>query len=250
MTRRRFLAAALSTLSPRALAQAAPVSAAQAMRLAVLAERIAKLFLQVSQGVLADRSRRALAEALREFDTLLRTASAAARRDEAREGFLLLRLLWDEYRVWAAKPATRDNARKLVERADEVAWVAAKAARAVGGSPPLAFDAMRAAALAQRVPRLHLMRRWETRDAALERRLAGDGRELRQAVSRLGQEAQSHAAAVFELQVAENQLAFLEQAAQDVAHGAGRASAFEVMAKAGDHLLEALERAARFYEAG
>lgn len=220
------------------------------MRLAALAERIAKLFLQVAQGVLADRSRRALAEAVAEFDELLRGASANARRDEARESFVLLRLLWDEYRVWAGKPATRDNARKLVDRADEVAWVAVKAATALGGSPPLALDAMRAAALAQRLSCLQLMRRWETRDAALERRLAADSRELRQATARLGRQAQSNAAVVAELQVAENQLAFLEQAAQDVAHGGARASAFEVMAKAGDHLLEALQRAARLLDAG
>ena len=250
MSRRRFLALAAAAAVPRALAQAgAPRSAVQAMRLATLAERIAKLFFQVAQGVLADRSRRALAAAVREFDELLPAMARAAPREDARDSYLLLRLLWDEYRVWAARPPTRDNARRLADRGDEVAWVAAKSARLLGAARPLALEAMQAAVLAQRLPRLQLMRRWDARDAALEKRVTADARELQRAVARLATEAQSHAAAVAELQVAENQLAFLQQAAQDITQGGAQASAYEVIAKAGDHLLEALERAARLLDA-
>jgi hypothetical protein len=250
LRRRRFLAlaAAFATLAARGQAPAAARTPLQSMRLATLGEHIAKLFFQVAQGVLAERSRRGLAQSVREFDAALRATLASPARDEAREGFLLLRLLWDEYRGWAAKPATRENARALAERADEVAWVAARTAPLVGRTRPLALDAARAGVLAQRVARLHLMRRWEPRDAVLERRLAASARELRQAVARLAREADTDAAVVAELQVAENQLAFLEQAAQDVAHGGARASAYEVIAKAGDHLLEALERAARLLD--
>ena len=252
MSRRRFLASILVLACVRARAQpAAPArTPVQAMRLAALAERIAKLFFQVAQGVLADRSRRGLAEALREFDVLLRAVSAPPLREEAREGYLLLRLLWEEYRGWAAKPATRDNARKVAERADEVAWVAARTAPRLGPARPLALQAAGAGMLAQRLARLHLMRRWDTRDAALARRIDQAAQELRRGVAHLAREAQADAAVVAELQVAENQLAFLEQAVQDVAQGGGRGAAYEVIAKAGDHLLEALERAARLLEAG
>jgi hypothetical protein len=220
----------------------------QAMRLAALAERIAKLFFQVAQGVLADRSRRALAEAVREFDALLRALVAQPLSGDAREGYLLLRLLWDEYRNWAAKPATRDNARKLADRADEVAWVAARAAPRIAPAPPLALQAAHAAAMAQRVPRLHFMRRWDARDAALARRAGEAAAELRRTLALLARDARSDAAAVAELQVAENQQVFLEQAMRDAAHGAGPA-AYEVIGKAGDHMQEALERAARLLEA-
>ena len=218
------------------------------MRLAALAERIAKLYFQLAQGVLADRSRRGLGEALREFEALLRTHAAPPLRDDAREGYLLLRILWDEYRGWAGKPASRDNARKLADRADEVAWVAARTARLAGSPRALALEAARAGVLAQLVPRLYLMRRWEPRDAALASRLTAAAQDLRRTVARVALEAQADAAAVAELQVAENQLAFLEQAAQDVTHGGGTAAAYEVIAKSGDHLLEALERGARLLE--
>ena len=245
MRRRGFFALA-AVLACGARAQQAPGERAglQALRLAALAERIAKLFYQVAQGVLVDRSRRALAEASREFERVLAAVTAEARSAEAREACLLLRLLWEEYRTWAARPATRDNARKLAERADEVAWVAAKCARLLDAVRAAALDAAIAAGLAQRLARLHFMRRWEPRDAALERRATATAQELRRVLATLAQHAASQAAVVAELQVAENQHVFLEQALRDIAHGRG-AAAFEVLAKAADHMMEALQRAAR-----
>jgi hypothetical protein len=194
--------------------------------------------------VLADRSRRALAEAVREFDALLRALPAPGPRDDARESYLLLRLLWDEYRAWAAKPPTRENAGKLAERSEEVVWVASKLASGPGGE---ADRAARAATLAQRVPRLHLMRRWEPRNEKLRALLAAETAQLKRALDALGVAPRNTAEIVAELQVAENQHAFLVAAAREIAEGGAPARAVEVIARAGDNLMEALLRAARLY---
>jgi len=122
----RFARAALIAA---ALAAAAAQAQEPALRLESLAERIAKLHAQVGQGVLAERSKRALPEAVREFDGALKSASARATTAEARESYLLLRLLWQDLRPWTLKPPTRDNAKRISDRVEEVTWVAAKGAR-------------------------------------------------------------------------------------------------------------------------
>ncbi|HET7401532.1 MAG TPA: hypothetical protein VFJ62_07110, partial [Usitatibacter sp.] len=87
MTRARLAGAAWIALVV-AVASLAPAHAQQrfnvamhasaAQRLAVLAERIAKCYVQVEQGVLAAGSRRTLREAAAELDALLPAVAANA----------------------------------------------------------------------------------------------------------------------------------------------------------------------------
>jgi hypothetical protein len=220
-----------------------------AWHLAVGAERMAKLHAQAGQGIVADRARRALAESVAEFDALQRRAVAAAPAGEGRDNALLLGLLWREYRPWLARAATRDTARRMAERTEELAWVALKGARmAQASAPPAAAEALRAGVLAQRVARLLLLRRWEIRDEAASRELATASRELGAIVERLRANAAPDGEIAAELQVAQNQLAFLDQAARDLAAKPASAQALEIAAKAGDNVLEAMRRASRLYE--
>jgi len=87
----------------------------------MLAERVAKVHAQLGRGVMTTRSRRAMAESAADFEKGLRDVTAAAGSAEQRENYRLLRLLWDEYRVVAAQAPTPESARKLGERAEEVA---------------------------------------------------------------------------------------------------------------------------------
>lgn len=218
-----------------------PVAAA-ALRLATLAERMAKLQAQAAHGILPERSRRGLAEATRDFDAQLKRLRARGGSAEAREALLLLAILWDEHRPWVARAPSRENARKVIERTEEVAHVAQKLARASGGGTGAALSAQRAAMLSQRVPRLHLMRR----NAAEDDERAEATRALRSAVASLAAGPGNSPEALAELQLADNQLQFLERA---VAEGEGGARRLEFIAKAGDHLMESLLRLARLYEA-
>lgn len=253
--RRRFAWAALLALalSPAAAQESPGETAARhgAWDLAILAERIGKLHAQAGQGLLAERARRGLAEGSRQFDTLLRSTSGAASA-EVRDGYLLLGLLWQDYRAWIARPATRDNARRLAERTEELSWVAMKAARAWparSASARLASEAAHASVLAQRVARLHLLRRWDVRDDAASRELAAASLQLRALLARLAADAGNDPEIAAELHVAENQHVFLERAAQELAAKPSLARPLEIVAKTGDNILESLQRVARLYEA-
>lgn len=224
-----------------------------ALRLPVLAERMAKLHAQIGQGILAQRSRRALAETVRDFDATLRAATSAAPTAEARENYVLLSLLWHEYRDWAQRAPTRESARKLRERAEEVVWVASKGARmfhehsraGVSGS---VVRAEQAALLSQRIPKLYLWRRWDIRDEAAAKELREAQENLRRTLDALRTAPDNTPEIAAELQVADNQLRFMDDAARqlDIRHDSRH---LEFVAKAGDHILESMERAARLYAA-
>jgi hypothetical protein len=227
--------------------------ASAALRLPVLAERMAKLHAQIGQGILAQRSRRALAETARDFDSTLRTAAAAAPTAQARENYVLLSLLWHEYRDWAQRAPTRENARKLRERAEEVVWVASKGARMFqehsrAGLSGSVVRAEQAALLSQRIPKLYLWRRWDIRDDAAAKELREAQENLRRSLEALRTAPDNTPEIEAELQVADNQLRFMDDAARqlDVRHDSRH---LEFIAKAGDHILESMERAARLYVA-
>ena len=258
MIRRAFLRAVLAgpfLLAPQPATSQEPGADAQARRgawdLAILSERLGKLHAQAGQGLLAERARRGLAEGTRQFDALLRSTAAAASPD-ARDSYLLLRLLWQDYRTWLARPATRENARRLAERTEELAWVAGKAARSWPARSERAASAAQAAhasVLAQRVARLQLLRRWDLRDDAATRELAGASLQLRGILSALSAAAGNDAEIAAELQVAENQHVFLERAMQELAAKPALAHPLEIVAKTSDNALESLQRVARLYEA-
>lgn len=224
-----------------------------ALRLEMLAERIAKLHAQVGLGVLAERGRRALPEALREFDAALRQAQAGATGAELRDNYVLLGLLWTEYRAWASKAPTRDNAKKLVERTEEVAWVAAKGARLMHeagrkGTGRLALDAAHAATLSQRLARLHLMQRWGVKQETSGREIPAVSADLQRTLEKLRAAPQNTPEIATELQAAEGQLAFMLQGGRELDGKRANARALEFIAKSGDHLLDSMERLVRLYE--
>jgi hypothetical protein len=224
-----------------------------AMRLEALTEKIAKLHAQIGQGVLTDRSKRALQEAVKDFDAGLRTVVARPAGAEVRDNYLLLRLLWQDYRGWALKPPTRDNAKRLADRAEEVSWIAAKGARLIiepgrKGTGRLALEAAHAGTLSQRVARLHLLRHWGVRDSSIDAQLAAATTDLQATIAKLREASLNTPEVETELQVAEGQMGFLLQAAKELDGGRGSVRQMEFIAKAGDHMLEATERAVRLYE--
>lgn len=244
------LAAALLAFAAAAAPQVAEERAASVhvLRLAGMAERIAKLHVQAGRGVLAERSRRALAEAVRDFDATLRAAAARRPGDaQSRDNYLLLGLLWREYRAVASRPPTRDSVRKVADRADEVAWIAAKASR-LQAAGPLAQDASRACVLSQRVPRLHFMRHWEPHNAELARELGAASAELAAILARLAAAEQNTVDIAAQLQIAQTQHGFLVSAGDEMHRPGASPRHAENVAKTGDHILESMELTVRLYD--
>jgi hypothetical protein len=252
--RRAGLRSALAALAAGLFILASPHAAEErasnvhALRLAGTAERIAKLHVQAGRGVLAERSRRALAEAMRDFDATLRAAAARPGNAESRDNYLLLGLLWREYRAWASRPPTRDSVRKVADRGDEMAWIAAKAPRLQPAAGPLALEASRACVLSQRVPRLHFMRHWEPRNAELARELGAASEELAAILARLAAAGQNTVDITAQLQIAQTQHGFLATAGGEMHRPGAHPRHAQNVAKTGDHILESMERALRLYD--
>ncbi len=229
------VAVACASLTPAALPADAPPRATAAIRLVTLAERIAKLHAQVGQGVLAERSRRALVEAARDFDKTLKEIAARAPTAELRD------------------TPTRDNARKLRSRTEEVTWIASKGAKLVqeharGATSASAVRAANAAMFAQRIAKDHLWMRWDIRDEALTQELREANENLRRALDALRASAGDSAEVATELQSVESQMHFMDDAARALDRREGAARSIEFIAKTGDHIYESMERLARLYD--
>jgi len=222
-------------------------AAESSLRLVPLVERIARLHAQAGQGVMAQRSRKALGEAIREFDGALRAALAAAPGPEARENYVLLAMLWQDYRDWAQRPPTRETGRKLRDRTEEVAHVAAKGVRLSADSArasvaATALRASQAAADSQRIAKVYLWRRWDIRDTGLDRELRESRENLPRALEAIAATPGLADEEVAQVQAAQTQWRFLADAATQLEKSNADARALEFACKAGDHILEALKK--------
>jgi hypothetical protein len=227
---------------------------AQSLRLEVLAERIAKLQAQVGQGVLGGRGRRDLARAVRDLDSTLAALDPAPHDAELHESYALVVILGAGYRDWALRPPTRDNARGLRGRAEELAWVAAKRVRLLqersrGSARANVVRAMNAAVMAQRIAKARLWMRWDLGDAALARELAEANENLHRLLATLREGEGQPPEAAEALQGAESQLAFMDSAQRELDGKASAARPTEFVAKAADFIEDSMERAAAAYAA-
>ena len=248
----RALSAAAAVLLVASLAvHGAPSSEARRadafLRLGPGVERIARLHAQSGQGVMGQRSRRALTDAIRDFDATLRAALAAASGVEARENYVLLAMMWQDYRDWAQRPPSRETARKLRERTEEVAWIAAKGVRLVNESArgtvgASALRASQAALAAQRIAKAYLWRRWDIRDEGIDRELRDSREGLPRALEAIAHTPGLPAETLAHVESAQTQWRFLSDAAAQLDTAPANARALEFACKAADHILEAMER--------
>jgi hypothetical protein len=170
---------------------------------------------------------------------------------ESRDEFVLLRLLWKELRAWTRKAPTREHARQVSDRAEEVAWVASKAARLLkteGTSQREGLAAMQAATAAQRVGRMLLLKRIVAPDARRDADLMDATAKLGSMLSLLA--GSPHTLELEDdLRMAGAQYEFLLGAMRDGSDG-GAAATAELVAKTTDHITDSMERASRLYENG
>ena len=255
MRRRRFaawLAAVALARLAGGRAFAAPAarapSAIDALRVASLAERILKLHGQVGQGILAPRGRRALGTAIRDLDRAVHALGVPPPPSELHERIAILVLLVGQYRGWALRNPSRDVARALAERAEEIEWEAQRIAALVpprlGSEEALAAKAVAGGGEAERIARLLLWQHWGVARPAAAADLAQAKAALQSRLEALREAPQADAATRAELQVAENQASFLFAASWG---GEGGRRSLEYAVKASDNARESLERLADLY---
>lgn len=232
----------------------APSAATRALRVELLTERIAKLHAQAGQGILAGRSRRELAQELRELDAATASLTPPANDRELRESWALMAILGAGYRDWAQRPATRESARRLRSRAEELAWVAAKLARGEaersrGAGRASAVRAITAAVLAERIAKARLWMRWDMGDPPLDRELRESNEDLHRLLATLREAPVQPDEAAEAIRDAEVQLGFMDDAQRELDARRSSPRAAEFVAKASDHIAESMERAAAAYDA-
>jgi hypothetical protein len=236
-----------------AASRAPKASAAGALRIATLTERVLELHGQVGVGVLAARARRGLGPALSDLAAAVHALGAAPPPSELHERIAILAILVEQFRAIAIQAPGRDRARRLAERAEEIEWEAQRIAalvEAAQGAPREApAKAEEAAANAQRIARLLLWQRWGIAGAADAKRLAVAKAALQAQVEAL-HEARQPGAIQAELQVAENQAAFLFAAAARLASGDAGEREIEYAVKAADNARESLQRLAALFAGG
>jgi hypothetical protein len=232
---------------------AAPALANAATRQPMLAERMARLYAQVGRGVLAARAQRALPVAMREFDAGVKSLLASAASPEVRENYRLLELLSIEYRPFASRAPSVEGAEKLLERHEEVAWIAAKGARLMRDPDERGKDALREAGEArlqsQRIARLHLFRGWGTRSRNLAVELQQANAAFVKSMAALAAATRAAPEVAADLQLAENQYSFLSDAARRLEGASDPRPELELVAKTCDNILEVMERVANACEA-
>jgi hypothetical protein len=249
MRGRLAAAAILACVAFAFAAQAAePRGAPAFLRLAPAVERIARLHAQVGQDVMGSKSRRALALAVREFDADRRAALVAAPGPEARENFVLLAMLWQDYRDWLQRAPSRETARRLRDRTEEMSWVASKGVRLVndasrGAVPAIALRASQAATASQRIAKAYLWRRWDIRDDGLDRELRESRENLPRTLQAIAATADLDPELAAQVESALTQWRFLSDAASQLDRTPGDKRALEFACKAADHIYEAMERA-------
>ena len=234
------------------VAKTAPAIAA--LRLVMLGERFAKLHAQLGQGVLAQRSRRDLAQAERDFDAALRLVASQSASPELRDNTLLLTALWREHREWLGRPPSRETARQMRTRTEEIVWIAQKGARLLQGESRAsvnagAFRAAQAEILSQRLAKAYLWRRWGMHDEKLQKEARESDENLERLLAALHEARGNSPEVEGELQAADTQLKFLRENARELDAGRPGQSAIEFVAKAADHIREAMERVEQLYAA-
>jgi hypothetical protein len=184
---------------------------------------------------------------VREFDATLKAALATAPGAEARENYVLLAMLWHDYRDWARRSSSRETARKLRERTEEVAWVAAKGIRLVNDASrasitSTALRASQAAVFAQRIAKTYLWRRWDIRDDALARELRDARDSLPRALEAIAATPNLAPEINAQVEAAQTQWRFLSDAAAQLEASTANPRALEFACKAADHISEAMDR--------
>jgi hypothetical protein len=164
-----------------------------------------------------------------------------------RDNYMLLAMQWQDYRDWAQRPPTRETARKLRDRTEEVSWMATKGVRLMTDASRNAFagSAVRASQVAlfsQRVAKAHLWRRWDIRDEGLERELRDARENVPRALESLAATPELPPEILAQVESARTQWRFLSDAASQLDASPGNARALEHACKAADFMLEAMEK--------
>jgi hypothetical protein len=219
----------------------------------MLAERITRTYCMIGQGVLAERAKYQQDGDMRKFDQQLKELQTTAPTAEIKDNYALLEQLWDDFKSISAKKATPEQAMKLAELNEELAWIAEKGATLIQDHIRLPRSeaivlAGRARTLTQRMAKLYFFRSWGLRAEVIAKDLKTAEAEYLTAMRRLVTLPQNNAASRQELALTDQQWLFFSEALAKLGTREERAVHMDNVAKISDNLLVTLDHLGMIFE--
>lgn len=168
-----FLAFFFALISQTALAQISDINSAinKAGRERMLSQRMAKVYLQIGQGVDLERSKKILDTSVGAFDRQLVELKNYAPTPEIKNTYLNLEKLWIDYKDYlVGKAPSQESARKLMALSEEMQTLTNQGVSQFekhGGAPAgrLVNHSGRLRMLSQRMAKLYQAAAWGVGDA-------------------------------------------------------------------------------------
>ncbi len=156
----------------------------------MLTQRIVKAYCQVGLEVTPEVSRAQLAGAVRRFDRQLAALAANAPNAQARGAVTRVSRLWRGFRQTASGPVSRDGARVLASRGEDVLQASQALVLLLerdAGTPEakLVNTAGRQRMLSQRLAKLYMLRAWVIDAPSIDQDIEAAGTEFSSALASL-----------------------------------------------------------------
>jgi nitrate/nitrite-specific signal transduction histidine kinase len=253
INRRLFCSVALSvTVGGSAYAQVANLGDAinKAGRQRMLSQRMGKAWLGLGQGIQSDSARRVLDQSLALFDRQLVELKAFAPVGETRTTYLQLESAWSDYKgILVGSAPAQERAKEMLDHSGKVLALAHKGTglfelQSAKPAGKLVNIAGRQRMLSQRMAEFYLAKHWNVDAAASQREITKARDEFVPALEILRNAPEATAEIRQELQLADNQWLFFDNALKS--NNTGPKSAADVFVTS-ENLLQVMDRVTGMY---
>ena len=253
INRRLFCSLALSaTAGSRAYAQVANLGDAinKAGRQRMLSQRMGKAWLGLGQGIQSDSARRVLDASMALFDRQLVELKAFAPAGETRNTYVQLEAVWSDYKaILVGASPTQEKAKTMLDQSGKVLALANKGTglfEQQSGKPAgkLVNVAGRQRMLSQRMAEFYLAKNWNVDTANSQAEMIKARDEFVPALEILRNAPEATSEIKQELQLADNQWLFFDNALKS--NNASAKSATDVFVTS-ENLLQVMDRVTGMY---
>ena len=222
----------------------------KAGRQRMLSQRMGKAWLGLGQGIQSDAAKRVLDQSMALFDRQLAELKAFAPAGETRSTYVQLESVWSDYKgLLVGSTPTHDKAREMLDQSGKVLAFAHKGTglfelQSAKPAGKLVNIAGRQRMLSQRMAEFYLAKSWNVDTVGSQREMTKARDEFVPALEILRNAPEATAEIKQELQLADNQWLFFDNALKSNTAGAKAASDVFVTS---ENLLQVMDRVTGMY---